>query len=174
MSRDYAEFLASKAIRAPERGLTRTPELASHLFPFQAHCVEHALRCGSAGNFLDTGLGKTEVQLEWAQHALEATNGRALILTPLAVAGQFQRRAERWGYESRVIREQSDAGTGINICNYDRIEKLDPSAFGAVSLDEASILKSFSGKTARALIDTLRDHRFRLAATATPAPNDHM
>ena len=171
---DYAAFLARKAIRAPERGLTRTPELASHLFPFQRLCVEHALRCGSAGNFLDTGLGKTEVQLEWAQHALEATNERALILTPLAVARQFQRRAERWGYESHVIRDQSEAKRGINICNYDRLDRLDPSAFGVVSLDEASILKSFGGKTATALIETFRNHRFRLAATATPAPNDHM
>ncbi len=170
----YTDFLASKAVRAPERGLQRTPGLARHLFPFQRHCVEHALRCGSAGNFLDTGLGKTEVQLEWCQRALEATNGRALVLTPLAVAGQFQRRAERWGYDSQVIREQSDAKSGINICNYDRLDKLDPSAFGAVALDEASILKNFGGKTSRALIDTFRNHRFRLAATATPAPNDHM
>ena len=100
----YQEFLARKAIRAPERGLRRMPHLAPHLFPFQYHCVEHALRCGAAGNFLDTGLGKTEVQLEWCQKAIEEKNGRALVLTPLAVAGQFHRRAERWGYESRVIR----------------------------------------------------------------------
>lgn len=170
----YANFLASKALRAPERGLQHVPELASHLFPFQRHCVEHALRCGSAGNFLDTGLGKTEVQLEWCQKALEASNGRAIVLTPLAVAGQFQRRAERWGYEARVIRDQSEAKPGINICNYDRLDRLDPDWFGVVSLDEASILKAFAGKTSRALIDLFRHHRFRLAATATPAPNDHM
>ena len=171
---EYADFLASKAVRAPVRGLARIPELAAHLFPFQAHSVAHALRAGCGGLFLDTGLGKTECQLDWCQHALEETNGRALILTPLAVAQQTKRRADRWGYEARVIRDQSDAGPGINICNYDRLEKLDPSYYGAVALDEASILKSFSGKTTRALIEAFRGCRFKLVATATPAPNDHM
>jgi len=170
----YADFLAKKALRAPRRGLDRPPELASHLFPFQAHCVEHHLRVGSGGCFLDTGLGKTEVQLEFCQKAVEATNDRALILTPLAVAGQTKRRADRWGYEARVIRDQSEAGPGINICNYDRIDRIDPSAFGVVSLDEASIIKSFTGKTTRALVEAFKGCRFKLTATATPAPNDHM
>ena len=154
--------------------MAKVPALASHLFPFQTHCVEHHLKIGTAGCFLDTGLGKTEVQLEWCQKAIEETNSKALILTPLAVAGQTKRRADRWGYEARVIREQSEAGPGINICNYDRLEKLDPSAFGVVSLDEASILKSFTGKTTRSLIEAFKGHRFKLVATATPAPNDHM
>lgn len=170
----YPDFLARKALRAPAKGMKRVPELASHLFPFQAHCVEHHLLTGAAGCFLDTGLGKTEVQLEFSQKALEASNGRALILTPLAVAGQTRRRAEKWGYEARVIRDQSEAGPGINICNYDRLDRLDPSAYGSVSLDEASILKSFTGKTTRALIDAFRGSPFKLTATATPAPNDHM
>ncbi|MCA0276288.1 MAG: helicase [Proteobacteria bacterium] len=170
----YPDFLARKALRAPAKGMKRVPELASHLFPFQAHCVEHHLLTGAAGCFLDTGLGKTEVQLEFSQKALEASNGRALILTPLAVAGQTRRRAEKWGYEARVIRDQSEAGPGINICNYDRLDRLDPSAYGSVSLDEASILKSFTGKTTRALIDAFRGSLFKLTATATPAPNDHM
>ena len=170
----YADFLASKAISAKPRGLTRTPELASHLFPFQALCVEHHLRVGAGGCFLDTGLGKTEVQLEFCQKAIESTNEKALIWTPLAVAGQTKRRADRWGYEARIIREQSEAGPGINICNYDRREKIDPSEFAIVSLDEASILKSFTGKTTRAMIEAFRGHRFKLVATATPAPNDHM
>ncbi|HEU4986886.1 MAG TPA: helicase-related protein [Rhizobiaceae bacterium] len=170
----YSAFLERKALKAPERGLRSTPKLADHLFPFQAHCVEHHLRVGAAGCFLDTGLGKTEVQLEFCQRAIEATNERALILTPLAVAGQTNRRASKWGYEARVIRDQSEAGPGINICNYDRLDRIDPDAFGVVSLDEASILKSFTGKTTRALIDTFKGYRFKLAATATPAPNDHM
>jgi hypothetical protein len=170
----YREFLERKALRSPLRGLSRVPALAPHLFPFQHHTVDFALRAGASGVFLDTGLGKTEVQLEWCKHAGRASNGRALILTPLAVAGQTKRRAERWGYEARVIREMSDVGPGINICNYDRLDKLDPSAFGAAALDEASILKSFSGKTTRALIDAFRGCRFKLCATATPAPNDHM
>lgn len=174
MSDAYLDFLASKECRAPLRGLDDVPTLAAHLFPYQRACVEFLLRVGSGGLFLDTGLGKTACELEWARHAAEATNGRALILTPLAVARQIEREGKRWDYQIRVIREQSDVGDGINVCNYDRLDKLDPAAFGAVALDESSILKSFSGKTTRALIDAFSSHRFRLSATATPAPNDHM
>lgn len=170
----YLDFIARKAVKASKRGLRDVPELAPHLFDFQRLCVEFALRAGSCGLFLDTGLGKTECQLEWCQKAIEATGDKALILTPLAVAGQTKRRADRWGYEARVIREQSDAGPGINIVNYDRLDKIDPDAFGIVSLDESSILKSFTGKTTRALVEAFRHAQFRLAATATPAPNDHM
>jgi hypothetical protein len=174
MNLEYQAFLANKALRARQHGLEHIPELAEHLFPFQRHCTEFALRVGCVGIFLDTGLGKTEIQLEWCHRLIEAHNERALILTPLAVAGQTDRRADRWGYEARVIREQSDAGPGINICNYDRIDKLDPADFAIVSLDEGSILKSFMGKTTQKLIDIFRGHRYKLVATATPAPNDHM
>jgi superfamily II DNA or RNA helicase len=170
----YAQFLERKSIRAKVRGLPAVPPLAGHLFPFQRHCVDFALRTGCSGLFLDTGLGKTECELEWCQQAIEATNTKALILTPLAVAAQTRRRADRWGYEARVIREQSEAGPGINICNYDRLDKLDPSEFGVIALDEASILKSFAGKMRNALIGAFRGAHFKLAATATPAPNDHM
>lgn len=171
---EYLDFVARKAAKANHRGVDRVPDLAPHLFSYQAECVGFALRAGASGLFLDTGLGKTECQLEWCQKAIEADGGRALILTPLAVAGQTKRRAERWGYDARVIREQTDVGPGINICNYDRLDKIDPAEFSIVSLDESSILKSFTGKTTRALIDAFRHCRFRLAATATPAPNDHM
>ena len=122
----------------------------------------------------NTGLGKTFCELEFCRQAAEATNGRALILTPLAVAKQFEREAKKFGIDARVIRDQSQAKDGINICNYDRIDKLDPSAYGAISLDEAGILKSFTGATSRGLREAFSQHRFRLSATATPAPNDHM
>jgi hypothetical protein len=174
ISQEYAEFLSRKVIRAKDRGISSVPKLASHLFPFQASCVEFSLRAGSAGNFLSTGLGKTACELEWSAQAAEATNGKALILAPLSVGWQIAKEAERWGYDARVIRQQDEARAGINICNYDRLDSLDPSAFGAVALDESSILKSFGGKTSRSLIAAFADHRFRLSATATPAPNDHM
>lgn len=170
----YAQFLESKTPRAIARGLSTTPALSSHLFPFQRHCVEFLLTVGSGGLFLDTGLGKTLVQLEYAEHARQSENGMALILTPLAVARQIEREAHRFGYPARVIRDQSEAREGINICNYDRLHLIDPSAFGVVTLDEASILKSFTGKTTRALINAFEGHRWRVPATATPAPNDHM
>lgn len=175
MTPDYLEFLDSKAIKAPRRGLDCVPALASHLFPFQALATDFALQAGSSGCFLDTGLGKTEVQLEFCQKAIEAVNAPAILWTPLAVAGQTKRRADRWGYEAKVIRDQSEAKPGIiNICNYDRRDKIDATAFPVVSCDEASILKSFSGATTREMTEAHRGARFKLVATATPAPNDHM
>jgi len=171
---EYQSFLATKAVAAPMRGMADPPPLAGHLFGYQRDCVEFLLRAGSGGLFLDTGLGKTACELEWSRHAAEATNGRALILTPLAVARQIEAEGRRWGYPVRVIREQDEAGEGINITNYDRLDRLDAGWFGAVALDESSILKSYTGKTTRKLIETFAGHRYRLAATATPAPNDHM
>lgn len=169
----YEAFLASKTPRAQSAGFDPVP-LPGHLKDFQRAVVEFCIRQGRCGMYLDTGLGKTRCQLEWAAQSARQSNGRALILTPLAVARQFEAEAHRLGYEARVIREQADAGAGINICNYDRLEKLDPDAFGAVSLDEASILKAFTGKTTQALTAAFEAHRFKCAATATPAPNDHM
>jgi superfamily II DNA or RNA helicase len=170
----YAEFLAGKRPAANAVGLDKVPDLHRDLMPHQRDCIAFGLRQGRFGLFLDTGLGKTFSQLEWASHALEASNGKALILAPLAVAAQIVREGKARGYEVQQIRDQADAREGINVCNYDRLDRLDFDAFGAVSLDESSILKSFTGKTTRALIDAFRDHRFRCAATATPAPNDHM
>lgn len=171
---EYAAFLAGKAPVSLASGLAMVPELSPALFPHQRDCVAFGLKQGRWGLFLDTGLGKTLCELEWAKHAAAATNGMALILAPLAVAAQIAREGSKFGYAARVIRDQSDAREGINICNYDRLERLDPIAFGAVALDESSILKSFTGKTTRRLIEAFADHRFRMAATATPAPNDHM
>ncbi|MBA2708123.1 MAG: helicase, partial [Gemmatimonadaceae bacterium] len=172
MPTDYAAFLASKKVEAPRRGLATVPTLASHLFRFQREAVTFGLEAGSFGLFLDTGLGKTRTQLEWATHAASATNGRALILTPLAVARQIESEGRECGYQVRVIRSQEDAAEGVNVCNYDRLHLLDPDAFGVVSLDEASILKNFVGKVSADLIARFAGHRFRCAATATPAPND--
>lgn len=170
----YTDFLASKAPRAVERGLSRVPDLPSHLFPFQAHCVDFLLRVGSGGLFLDTGLGKTLVQLAYCEIARQSGNGKALILTPLAVAKQIEREGLRFGYPAHVIRDQAEAREGINICNYDRLHLLDTREFDVVTLDEASILKSYSGKVSQSLITAFEGHRWRIPATATPAPNDHM
>jgi hypothetical protein len=169
----YLNFIASKVPAAATSGIEPS-SISDVLFPYQRACVEFLLRAGSGGLFLDTGLGKTLCELEWCEHARHATNGYALILTPLAVAHQIAAEGRRFGYDARVIRDQSEARSGINICNYDRLERIDPDAFGVVALDESSILKSFTGKTTRVLINAFDGHRFRLSATATPAPNDHM
>ena len=172
MSLDYTEFLASKAPRARPMGI-EPGAMPEHLFDFQADVVAFGLRQGRSALFLDTGLGKTLCELEWCRKAAEASNGHALILTPLAVARQIEAEAKRFGYSARVVRDQTEVGPGISICNYDRLDKLNPAAFGAVALDESSILKNFNGATTRALIDAFAGTRFKLCATATPAPNDH-
>lgn len=107
MNAEYADFLARRRVAAPIRGIAGAEIRAPHLFPFQRACVEFGARVGSWGLFLDTGLGKTACELEWCRIAAEHSNGRALILTPLAVARQIQREGERWGYETRVIREHA-------------------------------------------------------------------
>lgn len=170
----YEAFLAAKAPRPIACGIEPMP-IDAPLKDFQKHCAEFCIRQGRAALFLDTGLGKTICQLEFCKQAIAETGQPALILTPLAVARQIEREARRFGYNATVIRSQSDVRRdAINICNYDRLDKLDASAFGAVSLDESSILKSFTGATTRSLIEAFSATRFRLCATATPAPNDHM
>lgn len=171
---NYASFLAAKAPKAKASGLAELPTLHKEFKPHQRDVTAFALTQGRAGIYLDTGLGKSFVELEFCKHGGTATNGTSLLLTPLAVARQIEKEAKRFGYDARVVRDQSEVRDGINICNYDRLDKLDPDAFGCVALDEAGILKSFSGKTTRALISAFSAHRFRMAATATPAPNDHM
>lgn len=174
MSDAYRAFMAAKAIHVPPRGLSRVPALSSHLFPFQADTVRFLLEGGSGGCFFDTGLGKTRVQLEYLVHAAAASNGRALLFTPIAVGRQIAREGASLGYPVHIIRDADGVREGINICNYERRHLLDVGAFGASSLDESSILKSFTGATTRDLIDRFAGHRFKMAATATPAPNDHM
>ena len=170
---EYLDFLAAKQPRHIAGGMSPHPmcgKMKDHQVAATGFCLEQ----GRAGLFLDTGLGKTLCELEFALQAGDATNGRSLILTPLAVARQIEAEGRRFGIPAHVIRDQSEARAGINICNYDRIDKIDPDWFGAVVLDESSILKAFTGRTSRGLIQAFAHHRFRLAATATPAPNDFM
>ncbi|MDQ2079503.1 helicase-related protein [Xanthobacteraceae bacterium Astr-EGSB] len=155
-------------------GLARIPELNSTLFPHQAHGVDFALRAGRAGLFYDTGLGKTAMMLEWGRVVVETTNRPVLMLAPLAVGAQHVREAERLGIEAKVSRfGAAPDHPSIVVTNYERLEKFDPAEFAGVILDESSILKSFTGKTTRKLIETFAAMPFRLAGTATPAPNDH-
>jgi superfamily II DNA or RNA helicase len=170
----YHAFLASKAAVDPPTGLTRIPELPSALFPFQRDLVAWALRRGRAALFAGTGLGKSLMELSWARAVHEQAGHDVLILAPLAVAAQLQREAEKFGLPARRVSAQDECGPGANITNYQKLEHFDLSRFGAVVLDESSILKGHDGKYRRRLIELCKDIPFRLAATATPAPNDFM
>jgi len=142
----------------------------------QKATIEFALEKGKSAAFLDTGLGKSFIELEFAKECAIETKKPTLILTPLAVAGQMVREAAKFDVDCdvRQIKEQSEVGPGVMVANYERLQKLDPTAFGAVVLDESSILKSFGGMTRNKLMAAFIDTPFKLAATATPSPNDHM
>ncbi len=168
----YRSFIASRAPTASQDGLAPAA-INGSLKAHQEAVVRFALERGRSAAFLDTGLGKSLIELEFARQAAEETRKPSLILTPLAVAGQMVREGRRFGIEARQIREQAEVGAGIMVANYERLSRLDPDAFGAVVLDESSILKSFAGQTRSALLAAFPDTRFKLAATATPSPNDH-
>ncbi|MGE0533169.1 MAG: helicase-related protein [Hyphomonadaceae bacterium] len=169
----YHEAIAKKRVTFAACGF-EPGELHPSLKPHQAHCVDFAIRAGTAALFLDTGLGKTLCALDWARAVTEHTNKPVLMLAPLAVAQQHQREAERFGLDSKAIREPHEiAGARTYITNYDRLAKFDVDQFAGVVLDESSILKSFTGATTRQLIKSFARTPYRLACTATPAPNDH-
>ena len=166
----YAEFLKSKLIVVPSAGMDVHPDLLHpDLFPFQKDLTRWSLRKGRAALLADTGLGKSAMQLEWAR----LTGERALILAPLAVARQTVREGEKWGIPVTYARAQHQAAPdGITITNYEMLPQFDPSQFGAVVLDETGILKNFEGKVRTGLIKAFADTPYKLACTATPAPND--
>lgn len=166
----YQEFLERKAIVVPNVGVDVSPDvLPTALFPWQCDIVRWALRKGRSAIFADTGLGKTLMQLAWAQQAAD----RVLILAPLAVAQQTVREGGRWGIPVTYARNHDGAAlTGVTITNYEMADHFDADAFGAVVLDESSILKSHDGKTRGRLIAQFQRTPMRLCCTATPAPND--
>lgn len=167
--RAYGEFLASKRRTMTDHGREVDPEaIHPSLFGFQRAITVRALRKGRSAVFADTGLGKTRMQVEWAR----LTGERALILAPLAVAQQTIAEAARMGVEVAYARHQGEATGLLTITNYERLERFDLASFGAVVLDESSILKSFSGTTKKALVAGFADTPWRLCCTATPAPND--
>ncbi len=174
----YDDFLASKAIVAEPCGFdVEESALNPALFPFQQHAVRWALRRGRAALFEECGLGKTLQQLEWARHVAERTRQPVLILAPLAVAGQTVREGKRFGIDVRYARTPDEFGDGwIAITNYERLPRWlgDVGRFAGVVLDESSILKAFMGATKRQIIEAFKSTPYRLACTATPAPNDHL
>ena len=169
---DYQDFIGSKRVDVSRSGF-EPRNISGDLFDYQRHCVEFALRAGRSAMFLDTGLGKTFCQLEFAREVVEHTNKPVLVLTPLAVAAQTARESEKFGIDAAVVRDGSDVRTAINITNYDRLDRFDVSQFSGVILDESSILKNFNGRTRNALVNAFRNTPYRLACTATPSPNDH-
>lgn len=168
----YESFLASKVRRFDAVGFQADDLMPSGLFPWQKRIVEWAVRKGRAAIWADTGLGKTAMQLAWADQVARETGKPVLILTPLAVGYQTVQEAEKFGLHAELVSETSDAP--LQVTNYHKLHRFDVSGYGGVVLDESSILKSFMGATKRLLLETFAQTAYRLCCTATPAPNDHL
>ena len=168
----YRQFIAARAPIPQMMGFAPKP-INSNAKAHQSAVLDFALNRGKSAAFLDTGLGKSFIELEFARQCAQETGKPSLILTPLAVAGQMIREGQKFGIDARQIREQHEVGDGVMVANYERLAKLDPASFGAVILDESSILKSYAGKTRAMIEDAFFRTPYKLAATATPSPNDH-
>lgn len=170
--RTYAEFLEAKAQYGSECGFAPVG-LPSYLFDYQRALVEWALRKGRAALFCDCGLGKTPMFLVWAENVVQHTGGAVLVITPLAVAAQTIREAQKFGIEAR---RSSDGMVhpGITVTNYERLHHFNPSDFVGVVCDESSAIKAFNGKRRALVTEFLRTIPHRLLDTATAAPNDYI
>ncbi|MBP8101115.1 MAG: hypothetical protein KAY54_04440 [Burkholderiaceae bacterium] len=168
----YADYIARKLSTVPPTGIASGFALPASMFPHQQALTEWAVRRGRAAIFADTGLGKSRMQLAWADAVHFHTMRPVLILAPLAVAAQTVEEGSALGIQVKHCRDGAEIQPGINITNYDRLHRFDCAQFGAVVLDESSCIKHHDAKTLRTLLEAFRDTPFKLCATATPAPND--
>lgn len=174
---DYREFISGKVRQLKPFGF-ECGALPSKLFDWQAAVVRWAVRRGRAALFEECGLGKTFQQLAWAEQVAIHTQKPVMLHCPIGVRHQTLSEAEklRISVPIEICDSGSDvrSGAGIVVANYDKLHKFDTSIFAGVVLDESSILKSFTGAIKRNLIDRYSQTPYRLACTATPAPNDYM
>lgn len=167
---DYKEFIEGKKSLDLPTGLIEIPELNEMMFPFQHDIVAWALKRGRAAIWADCGLGKTLMQLEWAR----CIPGKVLIIAPLAVSHQTIREGEKFGINNLEYMPEEILNDNNPVTNYERLERFDLSNYAGIVLDESSILKNFTGKMRNLIIEKSQEVQYRLACTATPAPNDHM
>jgi hypothetical protein len=168
---DYNKFLESKRHKSSDFGLP-SANIPDYLFDFQKHVAEYAIKKGRCAVFLDTGLGKTIIELVTATNYIQATNKPVLIITPLAVAFQFIKEAEKFGINDIEYSKDGKYKSKIVVCNYERLEKFDSKDFECVILDESSILKNFDGAIKAHVTNFMRRVKYRYLFTATPSPND--
>lgn len=176
MNEAYEQFIESKSTAIIPTGIdVDTSELNPMLFEFQKDIVKWALKKGKAAIFADCGDGKTAMQLEWAEKIRTRIGGKVLIIAPLAVSQQTEREGEKFGVKVNICADMSDVtDKAVNITNYEKLGKFKADEFVAVILDESSIIKSYSGKIRNQIIEMFVKTPYKLACTATPAPNDYM
>lgn len=168
---DYLDFLKTKQHITIDYGINPLwmPDIA---FDFQKHVISKGVRKGRIAYFLDTGLGKTLIQISTAYNYVLATNKKVLILTPLAVAFQFIDEAHKIGIDDIEYSKDGKHTKKIVICNYERLHLFNPSDFECIILDESSILKNFDGKIKTQVTAFMKKIPYRYLSTATPSPND--
>jgi len=167
---DYYNFLQNKTQLSGKYGFDPII-LPEFLFDFQKSLIEWSLQKGRAAIFADCGLGKSPMELIWAQNIVEKTNGNVLFLTPIAVGIQMQKEADKFGVEAHRSRDGEIHGK-ITITNYEMLHHFNPCDFAGMICDESSILKNFNGKYKHEINIFMRKIPYRLLATATAAPND--
>lgn len=173
MNADYLKFLESKKHSSINFGIEPN-FLPEQMFDYQKHVAEYAIKKGRCAVFLDTGLGKTIIQLTIATNYVRHTNKPVLIITPLAVAFQFIKEAEKFGIDDITYSKDGSIKSKIVVCNYERIDKFNSSDFDCVLLDESSILKNFDGAIKGQITAFLKKVKYRFLFTATPSPNDYI
>lgn len=173
---NYSDFIAEKEYQAIDAGFEPNIfEYPRAIFDHQQAIVTWACRRGRAGVFMDTGLGKTIVQLTWGDQVQRQTDGYVLLLAPLAVAHQTEREAGKFGISARFVADESEIdGPGIYITNYEKLHHFNCEMFAGVILDESSILKGMDGKMRKLITESFSKTPYRLSCTATPSPNDFM
>jgi len=170
----YEDFLSAKSQSCDMHGFEPT-WMPDKLFDFQKHLVEWACRKGRAALFADCGLGKTAMQLTWAENVARKTNGRILLLTPLAVGAQTVREGEKFGVDCYQSRDgKLPDGRKIIVSNYEKLHLFNPQDFTGCVCDESSILKHFTGATQKNVTRFTSKMQHRLLCTATAAPNDYI
>lgn len=173
MTANYDDFLDAKTHYGADEGFDPV-WMPDKLFDFQVWLTTWAIRKGRAAIFADCGLGKTFMQLVWAENVARHTGKRVLILTPLAVAFQTVKEGEKIGVEVTHRRDGVKPGDKIIVTNYERLHYFNPEDYAGVVCDESSILKNFDGSTRQAVTDFMRKRPYRLLCTATAAPNDYI
>lgn len=169
----YKDFLKSKKYSVEPSGF-ECGMLNPMLFDFQRDIARWALKKGRACVFSDCGTGKTPIQLVYADEVCSHTGGKMLISAPLAVSQQTKREGDKFGIPVNICRTQADARPGVNVTNYEMLAHFNPTEFSGIVLDESSILKHHDSNTRNMIINMFRDTPYKLACTATPAPNDYM
>jgi hypothetical protein len=168
---NYDDFIDGKRHKPSSHGIDPW-YIPDGMFDYQRYVSEYAIRKGRCAVFLDTGLGKTLIELTTAVNFRKHTGKPVLILTPLAVAFQFIKEAEKFGITDIQYSKDGKHDAGIVVCNYERLDKFSADDFGAVILDESSILKNFDGAIKSQVTSFMKRVKYRFLFTATPSPND--